>query len=574
MAVGQDVVFHAGVDKNPVSSGDVFSLRLTLENGRGEITPPDLSDWNVIFGPSQSSSYRIVNGKQSSTITLSYTMRPKAIGKFIIESATARVADEVFRTEPIVVEVVKGSAPAQQNTTPQRGTQGNARAALQTQSDENLKVQIQLSKSNVYQGEQIVVTYVLLSRYNNIDLGETDFPTMSGFWTEDVKSTQTTWEDQYEMINGVPYRKAILRRQVIFPQRSGKLEIEPFKLSARVNRSFFSQGTEVRAASNTPVVNVKPLPGNAPEAFDGAVGDFSFSVQTPDKALEVNGAIDMKITISGQGNLTLLKKPNIIFPQDFQAYDPELENRVNVTAGGVSGSKTYQYLLIPQYPGQYEIPEITFAWFDPVKAQYFTRKHGPIQLEVGGEAGLTGGPGDQVARSKVQQTRDDIRYIKTNADKLVPSGKYFFGSVGYYAAIGTPVLLFFAFILVRRRREALEGDVKGSRRRKANKMARRRLSTAEKAMKTGDSKLFYSEIFSGLYGYLGDKLGVSSANLSKPLIRQKLAEHNAAEDTIAETIDVIETCEMARFAPTAQESDEAFYRRTVQLIENLEGSIQ
>jgi hypothetical protein len=575
IANGQGATFYASVDKNPVEVGEVFSLRLTLENGRGNVEAPDLSDFQVIFGPSQSSSYRIVNGQQSSNITLSYTMRPKTTGTFTIGAATAKVGNKTYTSEPIEIKVIPGSGNASSSGQGAGGgTQQRQQAAASGRTDENLKVQILANKTNVFQGEQIILTYVLLSRYNNIDLGSTDFPSLSGFWVEEVNLGQTTWEEDYEMINGVPYRKAILKQQVIFPQRPGDLEIPPLKITSRVNRSFFNPGTEVSAISNSPLIKVKSLPGNAPESFDGAVGDFSFAVKTSATSLKTNEAIDLTMTISGKGNLTLVKNPEIIFPADFDAYDPELKNRISINAGGVSGSRTYQYLVIPRYPGKYEVPAIAFTYFDPAKQKYITLNQGPLQFTVTGEAGVAGTDGSAVPKSKVEQTRSDIRYIMTNAEELEESGKIFFRSAGYYVALAVPFLAFLGFIMFRKRQQAIQGDVQGSRRRKANKMARKRLSDAEKAMKAGDSKAFYAEIFKAMYGYLGDKLGQPAANLSKPLIRQSLQSAGADAEPIEETIAVIETCEMARFAPAAEQSDNSFYQRTVSLIEKLEGILR
>ncbi len=571
----QDVNFYASVDKNPVYTGDVFSLRLTLENGRGDIEAPDLRDFQVVFGPSQSSSYRIVNGQQSSTITLSYTMRPKEPGKFVIGAVTARVGNQTFRTEPITLEVLRGSGSAGNvQQSPGSVPSGRERSAATSQTDENLIVSIQVSKSNVYQGEHLVVSYVLLSRYNTIDLRETNFPNLSGFWTEDIKTEQASWEDKLETINGVPYRKAVLKRQVLFPQRSGELEIGPLSVTCRVNRSFFNPGTEITVHSNTLRINVKPLPGNAPESFNGAVGDFSFSLKTAGNELETNEAIDLSITISGKGNLTLIKGPTVFFPEDFDAYDPEQKDRISVNAGGVSGSRSYQYLVIPRYPGKYEMPALSFSWFDPVKERYFTKTEGPLEFAVSGADGMIPEDGERRAQSRVEQTRSDIRYIMTDSTAFVKNGHLFFGSLGYYLALTGPVILFLGFVVFRKRQEALESDVSGSRKRKANKVARKRLATAEKAMNSNDSTMFYAEIFSALYGYLGDKLGIPASSLSRPMLKQKMLEAGIEEEVAYEAFRIIETCEMARFAPVTEQSDFSFYKRTEGLIEKLEGSIK
>ncbi len=566
-ATGQEVVFYATVDKNPVAMGDIFTYRITLENGKGDIESPDLKNFDIVFGPAQSSSLRIINGQQSSNLTLSYTLRPRGEGKYTIAPAKASVQGKAYTTRAIEVEVVKGSSSASQA---QQQNQTGASRAQQSSGDDGLKLQIQSSKKSAYIGEAITVQYVLLSRYTSLDLGETEFPSIKGFWSEEIKIGQVNWEPTYEYINGVPFRKAILRKYVLFPQVGGKQTIESANLSARVNRNIFSMGTEVNVSSNKVTIEVQPLPVGAPEGFDGAVGEFDFSVKAERLEVDANNAIDLFVNVTGKGNLSLLDAPEVAFPEDFEVYDPEVKDRISVSLGGVSGTRTWHYLVIPRYPGEYAIPAIEFSYFDPSKEKYITKTEGPFTINVKGDESLVNETGGARAKSVVKQTKDEIRFIALDTEKLTPRKRTFYNTAGYYILFSLPFLAFVGFIALRKRRATLLADVAGIRRKGASKAVRRRLNAAENAMKNGDSKLFYVEIFTAIYGYLGDKLGMPQAQLTKTIVKDKLKEANIKDALVQEALYIIETCEMARFSPVTEQSDKVFYQRTVEFIEKLD----
>ncbi|MGB6037181.1 MAG: BatD family protein [Cryomorphaceae bacterium] len=567
---GQGATLVATVDKNPVSVSDVFTLKITLTNGKGSIETPDLNDFQVVFGPSRASSYRIVNGRQTSSLTFSYTLRPKQTGTFEIGVAKANVDGKILTSSPIKVEVVKGASTTASG---QGNTSGGQKANTQS-ANQNLMVRTQLSKSKVYKGEQVVVTYVLLSRYNNIDLGDIDFPTLDGFWTEDFPEEQTSWEPNLEIINGVQYRKAILRRQIVFPQRTGTLEIKPLTLSANVNRSFFNPGENLSVRSNSPKITVDALPEGAPKSFNGAVGSFDFSATVDKTEAKANEAINLKVKVTGSGNLKLIDEPNFKFPEDFEVYDPETNDRISVSTGGVRGSRTFQYLIIPRYPGEYTIPELEFSFFNSSTGKYQTVKAGPFNFNISDADGNVPVAGTPRAKNLVEQSGLDIRYIITDADVLTGPRSQFFGTPLFWAGTAGPFAILFIFLIYRRRKEALDKDVSGKKKRGAGRMAQKRLKAAEAALKSGDSQVFYQEIFKALYGYLGDKLGIPIGQLSRQRILSELERCGVKEVTINDVTYVIDTCETARFAPVTETSDEVFYKRTAELIENLEGRLK
>lgn len=570
ISFGQETSFYATVDKNPVKMGDVFSYKVTLVNGRGNIKAPNLGDFNLVFGPSQSSQYSLSNGRQSSTLTLSYTLRPKKTGTFKIGQAKVQVDGKTYTSKPIEVKVIKGSGKSGSgtNTRPEQSQQSQAPS-----NDENVILSINLSKGTAYIGEQITATYVLLTRYQNLDVGDMRFPTLNGFWTEDLKDEKASWQRDYEIIKGVPYRKAILKRQVLFPQRSGELKIEPMEIEGRINRSFFNPGKAVTIVSNSPKVNIKALPGGAPKTFKGAVGSYKFNVDVDKTELQANEAINLKIDISGTGNLPLTEAPEIEFPSDFEVYDPEVSDRINVSANGVSGRRRFQYLIIPRYPGEYQIDKISFSYFDPASRTYKTKNAGPFKFAIQGEGGSVP-TAVQRRKNRVTPAANDIRYIFTNPAGLMVKGKMFYGTAGFYTLLASPFLLLMIFLVFRRRKKSLEQDVIGSKRRRANRMAKQRLKEAEKALKQNDSKAFYSEVSKALYGYLEDKLSIPKSQLSKPVITDKLNAAKVDRAYIDELFKTLEICEMARFAPMDNADEKSIFKQTVSLIGTLENKLK
>jgi len=570
VSYGQEVSFYATVDKNPVRMSDVFSYKITLVNGRGNITPPDLDDFNLVFGPSQSSQYSLSNGRQSSTLTLSYTLRPLKTGTFKIGQAKVQVDGKTYTSDPIEVKVIEGDSKSGLGN---NSNSNQAQKPKASSKDENIILRINVSKLDAYIGEQITATYVLFTRYQNLDVGDMRFPTLNGFWTEDLKDEKASWQRDYEIIKGVPYRKAILKRQVLFPQRSGELKIESMEIEGRINRSFFNPGKAVTIVSNAPKINVKALPGGAPETFKGAVGSYKFNVDIDETELKANEAINLKIDISGTGNLPLTEAPEIEFPSDFEVYDPEVNDRINVSANGVSGRRRFQYLIIPRYPGEYEIDKISFSYFNPGAGKYQTKSAGPFKFAIEGEGGSVPTTAER-RKNRVTPAANDIRYIFTNPQDLMLKGKMLYGTVGFYTLLGSPFVLLLIFLVFRKRKESLEQDITGTRRRRANRMAKQRLKEAQRALKQNDSKAFFAEVSNALYGYLEDKLVIPKSQLSKPIITDKLKSRNVDQADIDNLFKTLELCEMARFASMDSSNEKSIFEQTVSLIETLENKLK
>lgn len=559
--------FTASVDKNPVAVGDRFKLTLTIENAKGNITPPDLSDFNLIFGPAKSTNYQFVNGESTSTISFTYTLTPKETGTFTIGSAVANTDKGDFKSEPIKLEVVEG----QSSSAAQSGRSGSTGSASRNvQGNDDLMAEIRLDKKQVYKGEQVVVTYYIYSRYRNIDFVDYDFPATNGFYSQEFDEEQAGWQNQLEVINGKQYRVAILKRQILFPQQHGKLEIDPMEIKARVDYSFFNAGRTISVKSNPVKLDVLPLPP-APAGFKGDVGSFNFQVKVDRNKIAANDAITLTATISGSGNLKLVNAPEFKFPPDFEVYDPKVSDRISTTGGGLRGSREFEYLIIPRHAGKYTIEPFAFTYFDTGSKSYKTIESDEIELEVERAEGDRNGSGGYTGSSKedVVILDQDIRYIKP-AEPLRQRSGYFFQTTPFYGLLFMGPAFVLLFFVVRRKYIQQQQDVASVRSRRAGRMARKLLSNAKKKLRANEREGFYDAVSKAMFGYLSGKLNMDAAELSREQIKSRLKDRSVDSTTIDELMGLLSRCEMARFARTGELNPESDYNSAAKIIGELQ----
>jgi hypothetical protein len=558
-AVGQEIGFTATVDRSSIAAGDQLRLTIQLTNTRERFNAPDLGGLVVVAGPFESSNFSYVNGRMTSAVSRTWTLTATQPGKYTIGPAQVKVGGGIISTDPITIEVTKGAA----RPSDPYATQGQ-------KSDANLFATITLTKNKVHVGEQVVATYTLYSRYNNLELSKYELPKMTGFWAEEIDLGDNGWEDRPQTINGIPYNVAVLKKQVLFPQKSGKLRIEPLELTCTVNRSFFNRGSQVAVKSNTIELSVSDLPAPAPTDFTGAVGELALTGTIDRTQVKLNEAFEIDLRFTGRTNLKLLESPAFEVPPDLERYDPKTVDKISVNGAGMSGSREFQYLLIPRNEGLFEVPAITLSYFDPELGRYQTLSAGPFQLEVlPGEGGSTARP-ERPAQTDVQVLGEDIRFIRTGDLHLRPAGDALFGSALYWSGVGIPALAFVLLVGWRRRTEALHGDAALMRRKQAERVAKRTLLNAEKALQVGDTGLFHDAVSKALRGYVGDTLGLGHAELSMDRMRAELS-HSTDAISIAEEVGrILGICDMARFAPSNERPDRALYQSALEVIERME----
>ena len=561
----QEITFTATIDRNSCAVGDRIKLSIQLSNGQGSFGHPDFGGLTLVGGPFESSSFNYINGKMSSTVSRTYLLTGTAPGDYTIGPAQARVGGGTLQTEPIKVHVVKGSGNA--------GSGGSA-AQPQQGANRDLFANITLSKSKAYVGEQVTATYTLYSRYQNLELSNYDLPALTGFWAEEIDLGNTSWEDQLQVINGLQYRVAVLKKQLLLPQKSGTLRIEPATLKCLVNRSFFDRGTSVDVRSNAAELRVIDLPPGQPPGFNGTVGELTMEVTTDRTDLQANDAIDLKVRFSGRANLKLLDAPAISFPTDFETYDPKVNDRITVNGGGMSGSREFQYLVIPRHEGVYTIPPVVFSYFDTRSGGYRTVSSDTLVFNVSKGDGTNATANiSRPSKTDVQLLDQDIRTIRTGDLQLGPKDSHLFGSWPWIAGMGAPALAFLFLLGWQRRRERALADVGGRRRKGADRVARQRLKAAGEALKANDRAAFYQSLGKALEGYFADKFDLGVAQVAPDAVREKLG---ALENgTIAQRyIALMDTCGMARFAPVEGAPRQQLYDEAAALIGTIEHQLR
>jgi len=568
-AAAQNATFQAGLDRAQVGIGEQFTLQFTLANagtgGGANLQLPDLGKFHIMSGPNESSSMQIVNGAVSSSVTYSYVLQPKEQGKFTIGAATIEAGGVTLKSAPVAIEVVKGSTRPKQ----QAGGQDDAMAQI----GENLYLKATVDRTRVAQGEQVNLVFKIYTRVSIASYAVEKNPTMTGFWGEDVETPKNI-QTNPETLNGKQFRVGIIKRMALFPTQSGELEIGPMEVQSAVQiqdrrsmdpfESFFRDpfGRQVNyVVKSDPIkIRVDPLPPDPPSDFKGAVGQFAMSTTVDKKSTRTNEPIDLKVTVSGTGNIKLIESPAVELPSDFEQYTPKVSDNINRTGDRISGSKTFEYLLIPRYPGMKVIKPVTFSYYDPSKKEY-VRLHSP-QIELNVEQGavavtplITGG-----TQEDVRLLSQDIRFIKLGEPDLSPRGEHFRTNGVFIAMLLLPLACAGGAFVYARQRKAEMLDQAGYRNRRAIKVARKGLKQAEYLLKEKGSSgapasnqrlRFYGEISKALWKYMGDKLNIPQSAFSIEGAVAELGLRAVPGDIITSLKALLETCDLARFAPTS-----------------------
>lgn len=580
----QEIKFNASVSKSKVSVGEIFQLSYTIFVNVQRFEGPDLNDFANYGGPNQSSSVQYVNGQTTQSITFYYRLAARKEGKFTIQSAHAIIANGKVKSNPVDIEVVGVSAQQQQR---QQAKPQQQQTQNQGVTEDKLFIRANVSKSEIYQNEQITVTYKLYTKFGSINISDFKFPSFNGFYSYEIESSKNTTLQQ-ESLNGEPFYTAELKQTILLPQKSGTLEIPTLEAEFLVRErtspqsileQFFGGGyrdVNFRTKSKPLKIKVNPFPASGkPANFDGATGDFTLKAEVDKTKLKTNDAMNLKLTISGKGSLKLIDKLKINFPVEWEVYDPQINDKVNISPSGLSGSRIFEYLIIPKAGGEYTLGPIEFDYFNPIKKSYEKAIADAIIIDVErGKDEPVYNP-KAAGKSELKILGTDIRYISTTMGEVSIIGKVsFFGSRIFYALAALPPLFIFFLSLYRRYSEQQSADVSGLRIRKADKLAKQRLKFASQALNAGQKEQFFNEVSKALFGFLSDKFSIPLSDLSRDSIRLKLSEKGVSETLITDLIQFIDQCELARFAPAQALDMNTIYARSVQFISNLNQNVK
>jgi hypothetical protein len=417
---------------------------------------------------------------------------------------------------------------------------------------------------------------------------------MTGFWSQDLE-LPAQLQLRNEVYNGVNYQVGEIKKLIIYPQQSGVLTIDPIEgeVVARIqvkrtrsnnpfdvfndpffNDPFFGAGgfRDIRyAAKSDPVkITVKELPPNAPASFKGAVGKFTLDAGIDKLNPKANDAVTLKMKISGNGNLKLLEAPDFAIPGDIESYDPKISDNISFSSKGATGSRSFEYLMIPRVPGKYELGEVEFSYFDPSRKAYTTLRKGPFTLNVakGADGGyVSAGTG----KSDFKVLGRDIRFIKTAEPDFISLGNRFAGSWIFWVLVLLPVVLFCGAVVYYKKHQESMQNVAAWRSRKAGQAARKRLSGAKKLLDSGNTAAFYESASRALWEYAGHKLHLETSKLNREIVAERLAATGTRGELITRFGELIDKCEMSRFAGAAfQQSPAEVYNEAVELITRIE----
>jgi hypothetical protein len=575
LTIAQEVSFVAETSHNSVKTGDRFQIQFTANTKISNFKAPNLSNFRVLSGPNQSTNMSWVNGKTTSSISYSYVLMAVKEGEFTIGPAVAVANGKAHKTNSIKIAVGKGVNVKQGGTQTKSG--GNV--------SDDLYIKSSVTKRKVYQGEQIIATYKLYTRVGIAGNELVKNADLNGFWSQEIDFGESVWTK--EIIGGYRYNVATIRKIVLFPQRAGELEIDPLEMKFIVQRrvsgggqSVFDQffgrveNVEYSLKSKPIKITVLPHPSNAPASFNNAVGALNMTVDVSANEVKANEAVNIKIKISGKGNLPLIDSPEITFPSDFETYDPKVNDKIKTDGSGVSGSKEFDYLVIPRHPGQFKLDPVEFVYFNPTTKKYQTISSEPIKINVLKSDGSTS---DNVVYSSnkedIQVLGEDIRYIHTNNPTFSHSNEDFYRSLMFYLMLLLAPLLFVTTFIFRNRIRVAHSDVIGMKKKKASKVAGKLLSSAKQSLANNDKNAFYEDISKALFGYIGDKLNIEVSELNQSNIKEKLEQIQVSENTSKELMDTIELCDMARFAPVSIAEQEV-YNKAESIINQIEQEVK
>ena len=586
----QDNVSFKVICKKQVVVGEQFQVSYELNGDGTNFEAPNFNNFEIVGGPfsSSSSSVQIVNGSVTRTNTHTYSFYLRAIkeGKYTIPAATITVNKQKVKSTTADIEVVKDNSVVS-------GSSASGGSATNTK---DVFLEAVPNKLSTYLGEQIILTYKIYYTIPISNLSISKAPSYSGFWTKDITENNGVLQQSSIMRNGQEYHVATIQEIVLIPQKTGTLTIDPLDITciAQIRQerqqpkgydpfeNFFgdimgSSYTNVKKEMKSQPINieVKALPTkDKPESFKGAVGQFTFTSKIDKTEMKSNDAFTVTYTVTGKGNIELLDIPRPVFPADFEVYDPKITSNVKNNSFGLSGSKKAEYVVIPRVSGDFTLNPTEFSYFDPSKNKYVTLESEKYELKVErsaneGSSGIIYAGGQEA----IKVVGSDIRHIMTIGD-LHKEGTLLFGSLLYFIILIAMIAVFAVALIIYKRINKFNQNQVLVRNKKATKIAKKRLQNAYSYLKIKDQNHFYEELSQALWGYISDKLNIARSQLSMDTVKETMTGKNVPEDIVNQFIDLLNSCEYARFAPgDPGKKMEDLYQKGIEVITKAEKNL-
>ncbi|NNM07542.1 MAG: protein BatD [Flavobacteriaceae bacterium] len=566
------VRFETKVSKSKLGVNERLRVDFEMNQDGDNFNPPSFSGFRVVGGPNQAISNSYINGKRSYSKTYSYYLTPQKRGKFAIGQATIDIDGETYKTLPVSIEVTAAV---------ERPKDGDNAEYV---ASENVHLVASISDTNPYLNEAITVQYRLyVSNDVNLTRGfrEIDTPKYADFWSQTIsnRGNFTVYDGEY---NGrTDYRYIIVQTTVLYPQKTGKLTIEPLTLDVPIDvetnkRDLFGRRLMTRVnktiSAGNKTIDVKPLPAEGrPDNFNGAVGDFTFDVQADRSSLDANEALQLTVKVSGKGNLKLFDLPSVKLPAALELFEPERDNKVSTQTDGMRGSISETYTVVPQFKGDYPIRPLSFSFFDPKTEKYRTLSSDEIVLNVVNGPVTSATTSETTTNGKNPVTvfnEEQFKYIKLNTTLKPVVTSDFFQSGLFWSLVGGPFLLIPLFIFIGRKRKKRLRDIQGNKLRRADKLAKKYLTEAKRSL--GDKVGFYEAMERALHNYLKAKLAIETSDFSKEKITGLLHDKGAEETTIATFFEILKSCELARYTPASSVAMKHDYDKAVKVISTID----
>ncbi|WP_230158128.1 BatD family protein [Flavobacterium sp. CECT 9288] len=561
------VQFEARVSKTTLGLNERLRIDFMMNVDGDNFVQPSFDGFRIIAGPSQQVSQSWVNGRSSFEKAYSYFLVPNQKGTFVIKSAAIEYNGQIYKTAPIKITVTAATEQPRDPNDPQ------------ISGDENLYLVADVSKTNPYLNEPVTVVYKLyFANIGITNLGETSKPKYNDFWSQNIEIKQLVAEEG--IFKGQNFRYIVLKKVVLYPQKSGRLKIEPLSLSVDVQlptnrRDMFGRmlltETTKRVSAGAKTINVKPLPeAGKPDDFTGAVGNFDFKV-TPSKTnLKHGESLDLVVSVTGKGNLKLFSLPKPVVPNALEMYDAVHSEDISTPLSGMAGKSVDSYAIVPQYKGNYPVKPMQFSYFDLSSGTYKTLRSPEIMIHV-----LDGPtPVDSTAtkgnKNKIAAV-EEFKNIKSKTNFVPINKKDFLGSNMFTGLLLLPFLLIPLIVLFKKKKEAMDGDVAGNRVRMNNKLAKKYLSEAKKQI--NNKELFYVALEKAMHNFLKAKLNIETSEMSKDNIQELLLSRNANPEAVTDFITLTENCEIARYAPSSSVTIQQDFDKAVVIISDLEKQI-
>ena len=575
IGVQAQVSFVVKASKKTLGINERLRIDFEMNEDGDNFVPPSFKGFNVVGGPNQSISNSWINGKRSYSKTYSYFLAPKSQGTFSINQATIEIDDQIYKTTPLKIIITEAVSK------PKDGNSADYVAS------ENVHLIAEVSKSNPFLNEAIVIVYKLYVS-NDVSITrswqELDTPKFQDFWSQYIeeKGEQQIYETTYE---GKPYRYVILRKAVLYPQKTGELTIEPLTLDVPIDiqgdtRDIFGRRRMTRVnrtiSAGKRIINVKPLPiEGRPDDFSGAVGNFNFRVSVNKTILDANEALELKIRTKGIGNLKLFNLPSLTLPSSLEVYEPVRDNKVAINIKGMNGFISDTYTIIPQYKGSYPIRPITFSYFDVTSSKYKTIISDEIVVKV--QNGPVPNQLTEVNKSLSTEnvlslTNNQFKYIKTSTKFISVNDLVFFKTFKFWCLLSIPFVFIPVIILIGNTRRKRLNDIEGRRYRIATRLAKKYLSEAKNNI--GKQELFYDSLERALHNYLKAKLAIVTSEFSKEKIIELLTDRKVEKNIVSDFEGLLKSCEFARYTPTSNVAIQQDYNKAVKVISSIDKQFQ